>query len=204
MQPRIKEGLAVNDSVQPFVQALAVDLPGSRRLGKVSLCRIAKALGQTQILKGIDLDITPGEFITVLGPSGCGKSTLLRIIAGLARQDSGTVAIDGQSVDGRPPDERDIAMVFQSYALYPHLTVAENIAVPLRMNRLNWLQRLPAARLPRSGYRRFSMKSGATWIISPICSTSNICSTASPVNCQEARSSASRSAERWSGRHAFF
>jgi len=151
MQPRIREELAISDSVQQSVPALAVELPDSRRLGKVSLCRVAKAFGQTQILKGIDLDVTPGEFITVLGPSGCGKSTLLRIIAGLAGQDSGTVAIDGQPVDGRPPDERDIAMVFQSYALYPHLTVAENIAVPLRMSRLNWLQRLPGARFTPFG-----------------------------------------------------
>ena len=79
--------------------------------------------------------IKPGEFMTILGPSGCGKSTLLRIIAGLAQQDAGPVEIDGQRVDGRPPNERDIAMVFQSYALYPHLTVAQNIAVPLRMIR---------------------------------------------------------------------
>jgi multiple sugar transport system ATP-binding protein len=147
MQPRIKEGLAISDLVQQPVPALAVERPDSRQLGKVSLRRIAKTFGQTQILKGLDLDITPGEFITILGPSGCGKSTLLRIIAGLARQDSGTVSIDGQLADGWPPNERDIAMVFQSYALYPHLTVAENIAVPLRMIRLNWLQRLPGARL---------------------------------------------------------
>lgn len=147
MQPGIKEGLAISDPIQQPVPALAVERPDSCQLGKVSLRRIAKAFGQTQILKGLDLDITPGEFVTILGPSGCGKSTLLRIIAGLAPQDVGTVEIDGQRVDGRPPNERDIAMVFQSYALYPHLTVAENIAVPLRMNRLNWLQRLPGARV---------------------------------------------------------
>jgi len=97
------------------------------------------------VLRDIDLDIRAGEFITVLGPSGCGKSTLLRIIAGLEPQSEGTVAIDGVSMDGLPADKRDIAMVFQSYALYPHLTVAENIAVPLRMRRLTRLQRLPGA-----------------------------------------------------------
>ena len=123
----------------------------ARRLGAVSLRKIAKAFGETRILRAIDLDIAPGEFVTILGPSGCGKSTLLRIIAGLAQQDAGTVDIDGRRVDGRPPNERDIAMVFQSYALYPHLTVAENIAVPLRMSRLNWLQRLPGMRFLPSG-----------------------------------------------------
>ena len=107
---------------------------------------IAKQFGATSVLRDIDLDIRAGEFITILGPSGCGKSTLLRIIAGLEPQSAGSVAIDGVSMDGLPPDRRDIAMVFQSYALYPHLTVAENIAVPLRMRRLTRLQRLPGAR----------------------------------------------------------
>jgi multiple sugar transport system ATP-binding protein len=143
MQPRTSEGLATSDPAQ----YRAVGRPDSGRPGKVSLCHIAKAFGHTRILRDLNLDITPGEFVTILGPSGCGKSTLLRIIAGLASQDGGTVEIDGQQMDGRPPNERDIAMVFQSYALYPHLTVAENIAVPLRMNRLNWLQRVPGARL---------------------------------------------------------
>jgi multiple sugar transport system ATP-binding protein len=123
MQPRTKEGLAMSDPTQ----YLAVERPDSRELGKVSLRHIAKAFGQTRIFRDLDLDITPGEFVTILGPSGCGKSTLLRIIAGLAPQDGGTVEIDGQRVDGRPPNERDIAMVFQSYALYPHLTVAETL-----------------------------------------------------------------------------
>jgi multiple sugar transport system ATP-binding protein len=113
--------------------------------GAVSLAGIAKQFGATSVLRGIDLDIQAGEFITILGPSGCGKSTLLRIIAGLEPQSAGTVSIDGVSMDGLPPDRRDIAMVFQSYALYPHLTVAENIAVPLRMRRMTRLQRLPGA-----------------------------------------------------------
>ena len=113
--------------------------------GAVRLAGIAKQFGATSVLRGIELDIRAGEFVTVLGPSGCGKSTLLRIIAGLEPQSAGTVAIDGASMDGLPPDRRDIAMVFQSYALYPHLTVAENIAVPLRMRRMTRLQRLPGA-----------------------------------------------------------
>ncbi len=115
--------------------------------GAIKLAAIDKSFGETRVLRGIDLDIRAGEFITILGPSGCGKSTLLRIIAGLERQSGGTVAIDGNRVDTLPPDRRDIAMVFQSYALYPHLTVAENIAVPLRMRRLTRLQRLPGAGL---------------------------------------------------------
>ena len=124
-------------------QAAGMETPS--RSGAIGLAGIAKQFGGTTVLRGIDLDVRAGEFITVLGPSGCGKSTLLRIIAGLETQSAGTVAIDGAPVDGLPPDRRDIAMVFQSYALYPHLTVAENIAVPLRMRRLTRLQRLPGA-----------------------------------------------------------
>ena len=126
-------------AVSPGVAGVARPAPR----GAVGLAGIAKQFGTTSVLRGIDLDIRAGEFITILGPSGCGKSTLLRIIAGLEAQSAGTVAIDGLSMDGLPPDRRDIAMVFQSYALYPHLTVAENIAVPLRMRRLTRLQRLP-------------------------------------------------------------
>jgi multiple sugar transport system ATP-binding protein len=107
---------------------------------------LAKNFGDTRVLEGVDLDIGAGEFITVLGPSGCGKTTLMRIIAGLERQDAGSVEIDGRPVDALRPDERDIAMVFQSYALYPHLSVFDNIALPLRMRRMNWRQRLPGMR----------------------------------------------------------
>jgi multiple sugar transport system ATP-binding protein len=131
------------------MQAVSPRVVGMNRpnpRGAVTMAGIAKQFGATSVLRGIDLDIRAGEFITILGPSGCGKSTLLRIIAGLEPQSAGTVAIDGVSMDGLPPDRRDIAMVFQSYALYPHLTVAENIAVPLRMRRLTRLQRLPGAR----------------------------------------------------------
>ncbi|MBI2736579.1 MAG: ABC transporter ATP-binding protein [Rhodospirillales bacterium] len=127
------------------VNPRAVGIERPARRGAVSLAGIAKQFGTTSVLRGIGLDIRAGEFITILGPSGCGKSTLLRIIAGLEPQSAGTVSIDGASMDGLPPDRRDIAMVFQSYALYPHLTVAENIAVPLRMRRMTRLQRLPGA-----------------------------------------------------------
>lgn len=109
----------------------------------IALRGITKAFGATQVLKGIDLAIADGEFIALVGPSGCGKSTLLRIIAGLERQTAGSVQIGGECVDAVAPSERNLAMVFQSYALYPHLSVFDNIAVPLRMRRLNTMQRLP-------------------------------------------------------------
>ena len=137
----------------------AAGLQSAATSGAIRLAGIEKSFGETRVLRGIDLEIRAGEFITILGPSGCGKSTLLRIIAGLERQTGGTVAIDGANVDALPPDRRDIAMVFQSYALYPHLTVAENIAVPLRMRRLTRLQRLPGAGVI-PGVRRRSAEIG--------------------------------------------
>ncbi len=102
------------------------------------------------------MDIADGEFLTLLGPSGCGKSTLLRILAGLEFQDHGSVAIDGRSVDGVAPKRRDMAMVFQSYALYPHMTAAENMALPLTMRRLNAWERLPVLRRLLPSARRGS------------------------------------------------
>ncbi|MEO0675934.1 MAG: ATP-binding cassette domain-containing protein, partial [Pseudomonadota bacterium] len=89
--------------------------------------------GTVNVLKNIDLDIKKGELIVFVGPSGCGKSTLLRMIAGLEKITGGELKIDGQVVNDVPPSERGIAMVFQSYALYPHMTVRKNIAFPMRM-----------------------------------------------------------------------
>lgn len=111
----------------------------------ITLTSIEKRFGPMAVLRGISLDIRPGEFLTLVGPSGCGKSTLLRIIAGLEAQTTGHVAIGGRPVDALGPDRRDIAMVFQSYALYPHMTVAQNIATPLRLRRLAAWQRWPLA-----------------------------------------------------------
>jgi multiple sugar transport system ATP-binding protein len=108
-----------------------------------SIRQVAKAFGQVCVLKSLSLDIAEGEFLTLLGPSGCGKSTLLRIIAGLDTQDSGSIFIGETQVDALRPKHRDVAMVFQSYALYPHMTVAQNMALPLRMRRLSRSQRLP-------------------------------------------------------------
>lgn len=112
-------------------------------MSDISLKSVVKRHGDALILRGISLDIRDGEFMTLVGPSGCGKSTLLRIIAGLDMQDSGEVLIAGRSVDGLRPKDRDVAMVFQSYALYPHLSVFDNIALPLRVRRLGGLQRMP-------------------------------------------------------------
>ncbi|WP_330629408.1 ABC transporter ATP-binding protein (plasmid) [Thioclava litoralis] len=109
----------------------------------VTLTNIGKGFGTTKVLKGIDLDIQAGEFLSLVGMSGCGKSTLLRIIAGLETADQGRVAINGADVTGTDPTDRNLAMVFQSYALYPHMSVRQNIATPLRMRRLKLIDRLP-------------------------------------------------------------
>ena len=101
--------------------------------GRVSLRGIVKRHGTVTALHGVDLDIEPGEFFALLGPSGSGKTTTLRILAGLEPLSSGRVLLDGSDVTDREPGERDVAMVFQSYALYPHMTVYDNIAFPLRM-----------------------------------------------------------------------
>jgi multiple sugar transport system ATP-binding protein len=113
----------------------------------LALRGIVKRFGATTVLDGIDLDIRAGEFLTLVGPSGCGKSTMLRVIAGLEAQDAGSVEIGGRRVDALPPSERDVAMVFQSYALYPHMSVAANIASPLELRRLTLAERLPLLRL---------------------------------------------------------
>ncbi|HEY1326898.1 MAG TPA: ABC transporter ATP-binding protein [Casimicrobiaceae bacterium] len=116
-------------------------------MASVSLKSIGKSFGATQVLSGIDLDVADGEFLTLVGASGCGKSTLIRIIAGLEPQSSGSVLIDGKPVDHLRPHERKLAMVFQSYALYPHMRVFGNIALPLVMSRLSLAERLPLLRL---------------------------------------------------------
>ncbi|WP_319519675.1 ABC transporter ATP-binding protein [uncultured Martelella sp.] len=103
-------------------------------MASVSLSKITKSFGSVEVLHGIDLDIEKGEFVVFVGPSGCGKSTMLRIIAGLEEITSGTLKIDGAVSNGIPPGERGIAMVFQSYALYPHMTVYENMAFGLKVS----------------------------------------------------------------------
>jgi ABC-type sugar transport system ATPase subunit len=98
----------------------------------VSLRRVRKAFGTVEVVHGVDLEIADGEFVVLVGPSGCGKSTILRMVAGLEDVTSGEIAIDGTVVNERDPKDRDIAMVFQDYALYPHMSVAENMAFSLR------------------------------------------------------------------------
>jgi multiple sugar transport system ATP-binding protein len=102
-------------------------------MATIRLTQAAKAFGPVEVLKGIDLDIADGEFVVFVGPSGCGKSTLLRSIAGLESLSSGTVEIDGRIVNDVAPSERGIAMVFQSYALYPHMSVRENMGFALKL-----------------------------------------------------------------------
>ncbi|NLS70259.1 ABC transporter ATP-binding protein [Bradyrhizobium brasilense] len=123
-------------------------------MASVQIDGIRKNYGPTAVLRGVSLSIADGEFLTLLGPSGCGKSTLLRILAGLDVQDAGSISISERAVDGLRPKLRDVAMVFQSYALYPHMTVASNMALPLRMRRLSAMQRLPVlGRLMPGGAR---------------------------------------------------
>jgi multiple sugar transport system ATP-binding protein len=105
-------------------------------MSQLSLKNLEKSFNDARIIKGIDLEVSEGEFVVFVGPSGCGKSTLLRMIAGLEDVTEGEISISGKVVNDLPPVERGIAMVFQSYALYPHMTVYENIAFPLRVEKL--------------------------------------------------------------------
>jgi multiple sugar transport system ATP-binding protein len=98
----------------------------------IEIHNVSKRFGSMTVLDGLSLSINANEFMVFLGPSGCGKSTLLRMIAGLESVDEGTISINGERIDTLPPGQRDIAMVFQSYALYPHMTVADNMAFGLR------------------------------------------------------------------------
>ena len=101
-------------------------------MGSLNIENVKKAFGPVEVLKGINLEVNDGEFVVFVGPSGCGKSTLLRVIAGLEDSTSGRVVIDGQDVSATPPAKRGIAMVFQTYALYPHLTVKNNMGLGLK------------------------------------------------------------------------
>ena len=102
-------------------------------MATMTLRDVRKAFGETEVIRGVDIDVGDGEFAVLVGPSGCGKSTLLRMIAGLEDVTSGDLRIDGRRMNRVPPKDRDIAMVFQNYALYPHMTVAENMGFSLRL-----------------------------------------------------------------------
>ena len=117
-------------------------------MGNIVLKEITKNFGTVNVIRPLNLEIHEGEFVVFVGPSGCGKSTLLRLIAGLENVTDGTIEINGQDATDMPPGKRGLAMVFQSYALYPHLTVAQNIAFPMRMaglSRKEQRQRIDAA-----------------------------------------------------------
>ncbi|NPD14351.1 ABC transporter ATP-binding protein [Xinfangfangia sp. D13-10-4-6] len=102
-------------------------------MGQITLSSVTKSFGEVNVIPPLDLQINDGEFVVFVGPSGCGKSTLLRLIAGLEDISSGQIIIDGTDATHAPPAQRGLAMVFQSYALYPHMTVRKNIAFPLKM-----------------------------------------------------------------------
>jgi multiple sugar transport system ATP-binding protein len=144
-----------------MVAAVSKQAAGIIDMASITVRDISKGFSGQPILRNVSLDIRDGEFLSLVGPSGCGKSTLLRIIAGLEDQDGGAIEIGGRSVDSERPGRRDVAMVFQSYALYPHLSVYDNMAAPLRQRSLTQLQRgfglarlLPEARRKEAEFRR--------------------------------------------------
>ncbi len=106
-------------------------------MGRIQLKQVQKAFGDVEVIPPLDLEINDGEFVVFVGPSGCGKSTLLRLIAGLEDTTSGVIEIDGADATDLPPAKRGLAMVFQSYALYPHMSVRKNIAFPMRMAKMS-------------------------------------------------------------------
>ena len=112
---------------------------------RLEIDRVETAYGNVRVLKGVSLDVAPGEFVALLGSSGCGKTTLLRTIAGFLAATSGAIRVGGRDISGEPPDKRGMAMVFQSYALWPHMSVAQNIGYGLRLKK--WPREKIAARV---------------------------------------------------------
>ena len=148
-------------------------------MSSVSFTGVTKAFGDAVALATLDLAIAPGEFVALLGPSGSGKTTTLNLLAGLIEPDAGEIRIGERVVNELTPDRRDIAMVFQNYALYPHMTVFENLEFPLKARKF-------------AGSRRKRLRAGWTgwprrWDLASCC-------TAIPANSRAASSSASRSA----------
>ena len=145
-------------------------------MAEVELRAVTKNFGKVAVCKGVDLQVADGEFVTLLGPSGCGKTTTLNLIAGLEDASAGDILMGGRRVNDLTPFERDVAMVFQNYALYPHMTVAENIGFTLRLRGIARAQRCG------SGLRRWRNR----WSWAP-------CSTGCRRSCRAASSSAWRS-----------
>jgi putative spermidine/putrescine transport system ATP-binding protein len=142
-------------------------MPREDAVPDIRLRGLVKRYGDAVAVAGIDLDVHRGEFFTLLGPSGSGKTTTLRMIAGFERPDAGSVELAGEEVSGRPPFERDVNTVFQDYALFPHLSVADNIAYGLRIKKVPKPERrtrteeaLEMVRLPKLGARKPSQLSG--------------------------------------------
>ena len=108
---------------------------------QISLRGLHKTFGTTHVVKDLNLDIADQEFLVLLGPSGCGKTTTMRMVAGLEQATHGEISFDGQRINEVPTQQRDVAMVFQNYGLYPHMTVAENIAYPLKLRGVNGAER---------------------------------------------------------------
>ena len=125
-------------------------------MASVSVRNVRKAFGSTEVLHGVSVEIEDGEFVILVGPSGCGKSTLLRMIAGLENISAGEIAIGGRVVNNVAPKERDIAMVFQNYALYPHMTVRDNMAFSLS------LAKVPKATIDQ----QVAARRADSWIVS--------------------------------------
>ena len=130
---------AGQDDRQPEIAGLLLGVTKRDRvrMAEVTIRELRKSYGAVEVLHGVDVDIGDGQFVVLVGPSGCGKSTLLRMIAGLEGITSGTISIGDRVVNNLPPSQRDIALVFQNYALYPHETVASNMALSLRMRRMD-------------------------------------------------------------------
>ncbi|GAA3595410.1 ABC transporter ATP-binding protein [Nonomuraea rosea] len=111
------------------------------RRGRLRLDGVRKVLGGKEVVSAVDLETEPGEFLTLLGPSGCGKTTTLNMVAGHLGTDGGVIEVDGRDITGTPPHRRSMGMVFQSYALFPHMTIAENVAFGLRMRKVGAAER---------------------------------------------------------------
>ena len=150
-------------------------------MASVTLQQLTKRFGDVTAVDGLDLSIADGEFLTLLGPSGCGKSTALACIAGLERLSDGAIVFDDRDVTDLEPHERNIAMVFQDYALYPHMTVRENMSFGLRQQRIDAGRRSGARSRPR-----------------PRCWIWGRCSSGARPSSAAASASASRSAAPWS------
>ena len=165
-------------------------------MASIALKQISKSFGETRVLKNVDLDIHAGEFLTLVGPSGCGKSTLLRILAGLEAPNDGSIEIAGKHMNTVRASERNLAMVFQSYALYPHLTVAENMMTPLKLRDLSLLERAPVVGpiMAREKYRTLMGQVEAT---AKVLEDRRACSSASPASSPAASASGPLSGAPW-------